>query len=135
MRSKILIIYYAATAVFLSLDYVFGINVRAAFLENAPGLRLGFYIVLFACLVLMILRPQWSTLIGVVESLATLSALIFNMAMRSMVVTDAMLETGAGFVTMPEIINFIIVGGAAYVSYSQGMKAIGGGPSGSIQKL
>jgi len=46
------------------------------------------------------------------------------MPLRSMVVTDAMLETGTGFVTLPEIINFIIVGGAAYVSYQQGAKAL-----------
>jgi len=32
MRSNILIIYYAATAVFLTLDFGFGINLRAAFL-------------------------------------------------------------------------------------------------------
>ncbi len=124
MRSNILIIYYAATAVFLTLDYGFGINLRAAFLEYVPGLRMGYYLVLFACLGLMLWRPQWSTIIGVVESLATLVALIFNMALRSMVVTDAMLETGTGFVTMPEIVNFIIVGGAAYVSYVQGAKAL-----------
>jgi len=59
MRSNVLIIYYAATALFLALDYGFGINLRAAFLEN-----------------------------------------------------------------MPEIVNFIIVGGAAYVSYVQGAKAL-----------
>jgi len=124
MSRNILTIYYAATAIFISLDYGFGINVRAAFLENAPGLRVGFYLVLFACFALMIWRPQWATIIGVVESLATLIALIFNMALRSMVVTDAMLETGAGFVTMPEIMNFIIAGGAAYVAYMQGMRQL-----------
>jgi len=124
MRSNFLIIYYAATAIFILLDYGFGINVRAAFLENAPGLRAGFYLLLFACFALVIWRPQWATLIGTVESLATLIALIINMALRSMVVTDAMLETGTGFVTMPEIINFIIVGGAAYVAYAQGLKRL-----------
>ncbi len=124
MRSNILIIYYAATAVFLTLDYGFGINLRAAFLENTPGLRMGYYLVLFCCFGLMLWRPQWSTFVGVVESLATMIALIFSMALRSMVTTDAMLETGTGFVTMPEIVNFIIVGGAAYVSYVQGAKAL-----------
>jgi len=135
MRSNILIIYYAATAVFLTLDYGFGINVRAAFLENMPGLRFGYYAVLFVCFALIIWRPGWTTFIGAVESLATLIALIFSMALRSMVVTDTMLETGTGFVTMPEILNFIIVGGAAYVSYLQGMKAIVGGPSGPNRQL
>ena len=124
MNSNILRIYYAATAVFLSLDYGFGINVRAAFLEGAPGLRLAFYAVLFACFALTIWKPSWTTLIGTVESLVTLAALIINMAMRSMVVTDEMLETGAGFVTMPEIINFLIAGGAAYVSYIQGIRRL-----------
>jgi hypothetical protein len=124
MPSKILIVYYAATAIFVSLDYGFGINVRAAFLENSPNLRVGFYLVLFACFALMIWRPQWATIVGVVESLATLIALIFNMALRSMVVTDAMLETGTGFVTMPEIMNFIIAGGAAYVAYVQGVNRL-----------
>ena len=45
MRSNILIIYYAATAVFLSLNYGLGINLRAAFLENMPDLRLGVRVV------------------------------------------------------------------------------------------
>jgi len=124
MRSNILIIYYAATAAFLTLDYGFGINLRAAFLENMPGLRMGYYAVLFACFALILWRPGWATFVGVIESLATLIALIFNMALRSVVVTDEMLETGTGFVTMPEIVNFIIVGGAAYVSYMQGAKAL-----------
>jgi hypothetical protein len=124
MNRNILRIYYAATALFVSLDYGFGINVRAAFLETAPGLRTGFYLVLFGCFALMIWRPQWTALIGAIESLATLIALIINMALRSMVITDAMLETGAGFVTMPEIFNFIIVGGAAYVSYMQGLRRL-----------
>lgn len=124
MTRNILLVYYAATAVFVSLDYGFGINVRAAFLESEPTLRVAFYLVLFACFALMIWRPQWATLIGTIESLATLIALILSMALRSMVVTDAMLETGTGFVTMPEIINFIIVGGAAYVSYFQGIKRL-----------
>jgi hypothetical protein len=124
MKRNILLVYYAATALFVSLDYGFGINVRAAFLETAPGLRTGFYLVLFGCFALMIWRPHWTTLIGIVESLATLIALIINMALRSMVVTDTMLETGTGFVTMPEIINFLIAGGAAYFSYVQGIKRL-----------
>lgn len=124
MNRNILRIYYAATALFVALDFGLGINVRVAFLDTAPGLRVGFYLVLFACFALMIWRPQWTTIIGAVESLATLIALIINMALRSMVVTDAMLETGSGFVTMPEIFNFIIVGGAAYVSYLQGLRRL-----------
>lgn len=124
MSRKILVVYYAATALFVSLDFGFGVNLRVAVLEGAPGLRLGFYAVLFACFALMLWRPNWTAVIGGIESLATLIALIVNMALRSMIVTDAMLESGTGFVTVPEIINFIIVGAAAYVSYMQGISAL-----------
>lgn len=122
MNRNILRIYYAATAIFATLDFGFDINVRAAFLESAPGLRLVFYVVLFACFALTIWRPAWTTLIGTVESLVTLAALIINMGLRTMVVTDQMLETGAGIVTMSEIVNFLIAGGAAYVAYVQGIR-------------
>ena len=114
-------VYYAATALFLALDFGLGINVRVAFLESLPGFRLGYYVVCFACLALMIWRPAWAMAVGVIESLATLIALILNMALRSMIVTDQMLETGAGFVTMPEIINFLIAGFATYFSYAKGI--------------
>jgi len=124
MSRNILTVYYAATAVFIALDFGFGINVRAAFLESEPGLRAGFYLLLFACFALVIWRPEWATIVGVVESLATLVALIINMALRSMVVTDAMLETGTGFVTTAEILNFVIAGGAAYVAYVQGLRRL-----------
>lgn len=124
MSRTILIAYYAATALFVSLDYGFGINVRVAFLEAAPGLRNLYYLICFACLALMLWRPQWTSVIGAVESLATLIALIINMALRSMIVTDAMLESGSGFVTMPEIVNFMIAGGAAYVAFMQGLSAL-----------
>jgi len=126
MSRKILVVYYAATVLFVSLDFGFGVNVRVAFLDSEPGLRLGYYLVCFACLALVLWQPAWTTLVGVVESLATIVALIFNIALRSMIVTDAMLETGTGFVTMPEIINFIIAGGAAYTSWIQGLNVLVG---------
>ena len=124
MTRKTLVAYYAATVLFLLLDYVAGINVRVAFLETMPGLRAGYYGVLFVCLALMLWRPAWDNAIGTVESLATLIALIFHMATRSMIVTDAMLETGTGFVTMAEIANFVISGSVAYFAWTQGMRSL-----------
>jgi len=46
------------------------------------------------------------------------------MALRSTIVTDTMLESGTGIVTMPEIINFMIAGGAAYLAFMQGLSAL-----------
>ena len=124
MQRKLILVYYGATALFLSLDYGFGVNVRVAFLEATPGLRLGYYGILFGCFALVLWRPTWSRLVGTVESLATLVALIINMALRSMVPTAAMLDAG-DFVTLQEVVNFLIAGAAAYVAWLRGMNALG----------
>ena len=126
---RLLVLYYAATIIFLVLDYGFSVNVRVAALEAFPGLRAGYYLVIFGCLGLMLWRPAWSTAIGVIESLATLVALIINMALRSMVITDHMLETGTGFITTAEIVNFVISGSVAYFSWHRGMTRLFGPPN------
>ena len=50
MSPALLRIYYAATFVFVILDYALGINVRLAFLEAMPSARAAWYVVCFACL-------------------------------------------------------------------------------------
>ena len=122
----LLLFYYAATIVFLMLDYGVGVNVRVAALEAYPGLRAGYYLVILTCFGVMLWRPSWATAIGVVESLATLVALIMNMALRSMIVTDQMLEAGVGFVTTAEIVNFVISGSIAWFSWQRGMTELFG---------
>jgi hypothetical protein len=124
MNRNILRLYYAATILFVALDFGFHINVRAAFLESVPNLRILFYVVLFACFALVLWRPAWTNVVGLVESVVTLAALIINMALRSMMITHDVLAPGAGPVTMAEIVNFMIAGGAAYVSYLQGIKSL-----------
>lgn len=122
--SRILVLYYAATAVFLVLDYFAGINVRLAFLEAHPLARAAYYGFCFACLAIMMWRPEWTTLVSAFESLVTLIALILGMAIKTMVVTDRMIETGAGIVTSQEIINFMLAGSIAYLSWVRGLNAI-----------
>ena len=122
--SKLLVLYYAATTVFLVLDYTMGFNVRIAFLDPYPAARLAYHGVCFTCLALMLWRPAWTVLISAFESLVTLSALIIGMGMRTLLVTDRMLDTGAGLVTMPEIYNFMISGGIAYVAWVRGINSL-----------
>ena len=116
--------YYAATALFLLLDYGLRINVRLAFLESFPGWRGLYYGSCFLCLAIILWRPAWTAIVAAFESLVTLVALILNMALRSMLVTDQMLESGTGFVTTPEIINFVISGGVAYLAWFHGIRAL-----------
>lgn len=122
--SRPITLYYAATLLFLLLDFAVGVNVRVAFLEPFPVARLAYYIICFVLLALMLWRPSWAVVIGVVESLTALVALIFTMALRVMIVTDEMIETGRGFVTMEEMSNYLIAASVAYWSYIRGIRRV-----------
>ena len=119
--ANVLLVYYAATAVFLILDFAVGFNVRLSFLEPYPEARIAYYGICFFCLGMMVWRPAWTELIGAFESLVTLVALIFSMGMRTIVPTGRMLESTGGLVTTQEIINFILAGSIAYVAWSHGI--------------
>lgn len=119
-------IYYLATVIFLLLDIIFNLNVRVAFFENNPVVRASYYALIFICMALILWRPSWTVRISAIESLFVLVALIINMGMRTILVTDAMLEGGTGFVTMPEIVNFTISGGIAYLAFTRGMNELQG---------
>ena len=122
--ARVLPWYYAATAVFLVLDYALGINIRIAFLDSMPAARLGYYGVCFTCLGLILLRPAWATLVGTFESLVTLIALILSMGIRVLVPNEAIFAENAGVVTIQELINFLISGSMAYLSWVKGIKAL-----------
>lgn len=121
---KLLVLYYAATVFFLVLDFALDFNIRIAFLESLPTARIAYYGVCFTCLALMLWRPGWTVFISAFESLVTLSALIISMAMRTLLVTEQVLESGTGFITMPEIYNFMISGGVAYVAWFHGVNRL-----------
>ena len=125
---RLLVLYYAATIVFLVLDYGFNVNLRIAALDAFPGLRGGYYLVIFACLGLMLWRPAWATAIGVVESTVTLAALIINMWLRSVGLTFVVDDTVATPVTVAEIFNFLLSGSIAYYAWNRGMHELFGPP-------
>ncbi len=124
--TRILPWYYAATLVFLLLDYGGGVNVRVAFLDTLPTARMAYYGICFVCFGLMVWRPAWTTLIGTFESLVTMIALIFGMAMRVMVPNDAIFAENAAIVTTEQIVNFIIAGAIAYFAWVKGLRALTG---------
>lgn len=116
--------YYAATVLFLLLDLVLDVNVRIAFFESMPALKAGYYLVCFACLGLVLWQPAWTIIISAFESLVSLVALILSMGIRTMLITDDMLEGHASFVTYQEVINFMISGGFAYIAWFRGMREL-----------
>ena len=123
---RVLQAYYAATIVFLMLDYGAGLNVRIAGLEGFPQLKAGYYLVMFACLGVTLWRPGWSTAVGVVESLATLVTLIFSVALRSMVLAEPMQDTGPGFAGAAELVNFLLAGSIAWYAWQRGLAQLFG---------
>ena len=123
---RLLVLYYAATIVFLVLDYGFNLNLRIAALDALPELRGAYYLVIFACLGLMLWRPAWATAIGVIESTAMLATLIINMWLRSVGLTYVANETWAGPVTGAEIFNFLLSGSIAYYAWNRGMQDLFG---------
>lgn len=72
----------------------------------------------------MVWRPRWALLIGTIESLVAVVALIVAMALRVMIVTDEMIETAVGFVTPEEVFNYLIVGGIAYFCWAHGIRSL-----------
>lgn len=116
--------YYATTLLFLLLDFGLGVNVRVAFLDAFPVARVGYYGICLACFVLMMWRPALNTLIGTIESLVTLTALIVGMAIRVLIPIDAIFEENAAIVTIQESINFAISGGIAYFAWISGLERL-----------
>ena len=126
MNHRLLVAYYAATLVFLLLDAAFGINLRVAFLEDYPGWRAGYYALCGVCLLLVVTKPGWEAVVSGVESLFTLIALILSLALRSMFLGD--LAFGEEFrpVTVEEVVNFLMSGSVAYLTWQRGLKALRG---------
>ena len=86
--------------------------------------KAAWYLVCFACLALIIWRPDWSLWVGTIESLLSLSIIILSMGVRVMSPNEAVLLAGGTIVTVEEVMNFMIVGGITWLSWTQGMKAI-----------
>ena len=116
--------YYAATAVFLLLDYAFGINVRIAFLERHDALRLGYYLFCFACLALMLWRPSITVIVSAFESLVTLAALVLSFWLRVMQMSDPDLALSQPVLTNEELANFLLSGFAAYYAWWRGVREL-----------
>lgn len=125
-QKSILRAYYGGTLVFLLLDLGFQFSVRATFLDSSTGLRLLYYGFCMLCFLVMAWKPALTALIGAVESVVTLSALIIAMGVRVMVPADPMLETGADVVTARELMNFVLAGGIAYVAWGSNMQQLFG---------
>lgn len=111
---RLLLAYYGATVAFIVLDYAAGLNLRLTFLDGMPIWRALYYLVCLLCLVVIWRFPDWSAVVAVAESTVALSALIIETGIRVLTITEIALEGGEP-ITVREIVNFLLAGGAAYV--------------------
>jgi len=119
-------VYYGATAGFLLLDLGFGLNFRVAFLEGYDGWRYAYYAICFACLAVVLARPAWTVAVTAVESLVTIVALIFSVALPTLVYADAALMSPGGLPGIEEMINFVMSGFVAYLSWTRSLASLFG---------
>ncbi|MEM6809628.1 MAG: hypothetical protein AAGA41_06730 [Pseudomonadota bacterium] len=117
---RLLLGYYLATLLFVALDVGLQINVRLAFLDAAPGWRTAYYAVCLAFAAAIQWRPDLSTFIGAVEGLVTMVSLILSVAPRAMMLGDNLGRP----LDLETMVNFLISGFFAYVSWWRGMAAL-----------
>lgn len=115
---QILAAYYAATPLFLLLDWGTGTNIRAAGFQAYPALKYGYYTVCMAAAFGIRLAPSRSAVITVIESAVNLLALILGV-LAPLYQFPALLD-GRGplppLMTPARLVNFLLAGSAAILA-------------------
>ena len=111
--------YYLATPLFALLDFGFGINVRAAFLDGQPLLKVAWYALALVCALAMARWPGRAGLVGLAESGANIALLVIGTMTAYLGAVDAALSDS---VMEPpfspaDAVNLVVSSGALIVSY------------------
>lgn len=117
---RLIAVYYLATPIFLVLDFALGFNVRTSFLDEAPLLKVLYYVLAFGCGAAVAKRPQQAGLIGLVESGANIALLVLGTGLTYLrMLDDAASETVASQAAFgpPEVINLVLSATILAVSY------------------
>ncbi len=122
--SRLFTLYYAATVVFAVLDWLFGANLRVAFLDDLPAWRIAYYLACGVCFLVIWRFPQWAVPVAALESLINVVGLILETGLRVMVPSVAMIEQGDGLFTVQELINFLLSGAVGYAAWSYRSRAL-----------
>jgi len=105
--------YYAATPVFVLLDALGGVSVRATALDHAPGVKYLYYAFCLACGVVTTRWPPLAPPVGIAESSVNILLLVLGIMLPYF---DAIRAIGEGRpVTNPftpsVLANFVLSGG------------------------
>jgi hypothetical protein len=113
-RLRLVQLYYLATPAFVVSDFVWGANVRVAFLDEYPAARCGYYAVCIACALVTWRLPRLSPLIAYLESSANIALLALGVWVAYLgVIAQAAAETPLVNPFTPETITNLIVSACA----------------------
>jgi hypothetical protein len=86
--------YYLATPLFAGADLLFGANVRAVGLADHPEWRAVWYAGCLGCGVVALVRPGWTSVVGLAESALNLLLLSLSVFLPLLAVADRASQGG-----------------------------------------
>ena len=116
-------LYYYATPLFILLDYLGGLNIRAAILDSSPLYKNLYYGFCIACGVGIFVLPRLTPVVALFESSVSFLMIVLTIYLpyiRFVTQTDDILSadmpTVAGL-NAPCIVNLILAGGIAAIGF------------------
>ena len=123
--------YYYITPLFILLDYVGGLSVRAAVLDSMPMYKNLYYGFCIFCAVIMYFHPQFTAVVTLFESsiivLFTVLS-VFLPYIRFIMQADDVLNENwdiASAFSIPRIVNLMLAGTIAIVAFHGSIDALG----------
>jgi hypothetical protein len=124
-------LYYAITPAFILLDYIWGINVRIAILDNAPLYKGLYYIFCILCGIIIYLVPRSSSIVALIESAIIIILTVMGFLLSyAQILSQAFDVMNADFETInmldPQYIaNLFLAGGIASVILLKSQRELG----------
>lgn len=130
-RQAIPILYYYITPLFILLDYLGGINIRAAVLDSMPMYKNLYYGFCIFCAAGIYFRPRFSAVVALFEStiMVLMTVLsVFLPYVRYLMQADDVLSGNWDIVnafSIPRIVNLILAGTIAIFAFHGSIRELG----------
>jgi hypothetical protein len=134
VRNSVARFYFYITPLFIVLDYIFGLNVRAAALESMPAYKNLYYAFCLLCGIFMFIIPGYSAVVALFESSINILLLVLYAFLPYIRTLTALIDDvlGADFKALEEsfrfepIMNFAIAAGCMIVTFRTSVETIAG---------
>jgi hypothetical protein len=117
--------YYLGTPLFWLLDYLWGVHLRVAFLDDLPALRHGYYMLCFGIGIIALYAPRYTARLALAESALNIGLIIVSVGVWYFRMIDwaGSPDAKVRVLTPWELGNFVFAAVAAAVSYQ--LRALG----------